>query len=153
MSISNGKTCTRCKVFKEPIDFSAHGANLDGLQSHCKDCRNDHRRKTHDPIKARGYSLRKNYAMTESAYVALLESQGHRCRICLKLDSELHEHKGQPGYLSVDHDFLDGSVRGLLCRPCNQMLAHVEDSAEVLQRAISYLEDFDVRRVAGHMID
>ena len=91
--------------------------------------------------------------MTESAYVALLESQGHRCRICLKLDSELHEHKGQPGYLSVDHDFLDGSVRGLLCRPCNQMLAHVEDSAEVLQRAISYLQDFDVRRVAGHLID
>jgi hypothetical protein len=42
--------------------------------------------------------------------------------------------------LSVDHDHKTLLVRGLLCRPCNDLLGHARDDPEFFTRAKVYLE-------------
>jgi len=42
--------------------------------------------------------------------------------------------------MAVDHDHITGEVRGLLCKRCNRALGILEDSIELLQRAIQYLQ-------------
>src|SRR5574341_1516779 len=58
----------------------------------------------------------------------LIEQQG-RCALC---ETRPLSH--------VDHDHATGTVRGLLCRPCNLGLGLFDDSPVVLARAIQYLE-------------
>lgn len=72
------------------------------------------------------------YGLTYADYERLYESQGGKCYIC-------HRAKGTSRRLSVDHDHDTGKVRGLLCRPCNDMLGHCRDDPKMISRAISYL--------------
>lgn len=65
-------------------------------------------------------------------------AQGHVCAIC----EQPRKYK-----LNIDHDHAVErqtgsarlSVRGLLCRRCNKMLAVAGDSIEVLENAVDYL--------------
>lgn len=72
------------------------------------------------------------YGLSYEQYEALYEHQGRKCFIC-------HRAKGTSRRLSVDHDHDDGRVRGLLCRPCNDLLGHCRDDVQMLSRAIRYL--------------
>jgi hypothetical protein len=71
----------------------------------------------------------------------MLAFQNGRCFICQRAT-------GAARRLAVDHDHkLEGTgmeglldmKRGLLCKPCNSMLAHARDDAEVFKRAAEYL--------------
>jgi hypothetical protein len=81
----------------------------------------------------------KTYSLAEGQYAALYEAQGGVCAICRRAT-------GKTRKLSVDHDHkcCDGPVscgacvRGLLCRPCNDMLGHGRDDVEFFARAIRY---------------
>ena len=80
------------------------------------------------------------YDITLNDYEKLLKDQGGRCAICVKKPGRVR--------LAVDHDHalekLVGtrrSIRGLLCRACNEYLAHIKDDAGVggrLSRHIKY---------------
>lgn len=76
--------------------------------------------------------LAKKYGITEGQYIAMLEKQSGKCAICEKEPAE-----GK--YLCVDHDHNSGAVRGLLCRNCNAAIGQLNDSVDMLNRAITYL--------------
>lgn len=74
------------------------------------------------------------YGLEPGEYAKLYAFQGGKCWLCRRAT-------GKTRRLSVDHDHSDGAVRGLLCRPCNDMLGHARDESEVFRRAVWYLED------------
>lgn len=76
------------------------------------------------------------YGITIEEYAEILDRQAGVCAICQRAT-------GATRRLSVDHDHVigsgRGSVRGLLCRPCNSLLGHLRDDPAAFQRAIDYL--------------
>jgi hypothetical protein len=83
------------------------------------------------------------YGLEPAEYLRLYEHQGRRCAICRRAT-------GATKRLAVDHDHTccpgptscGKCVRGLLCGPCNSMLAHARDDAELFRRAIRYLHEW-----------
>jgi len=75
-------------------------------------------------------------------YTALLESQGNRCAVCRR------DNSGQRDW-HVDHDHVNGKIRGLLCNPCNLLLGLAADDADVLRQAALYLDQYLVREYAA----
>ena len=82
---------------------------------------------------AHGRWILKTYGITSEQYEALYEAQGGVCYICRRAT-------GATRKLAVDHCHVTGWVRGLLCKPCNSLLAHVRDDEATLKRAAYYLE-------------
>lgn len=76
--------------------------------------------------------LKRKYGITISVYKELFQNQGGLCAICKKPENNKD--------LAVDHCHKTKKVRGLLCFKCNASLGKFEDSIELLQNAISYLE-------------
>ena len=81
---------------------------------------------THDAYVGKAYGVSRGF------YAQLREAQGGRCAICRRATGETKR-------LAVDHNHRTGDVRGLLCGPCNSLLAHCRDDVEMLRRAARYL--------------
>ena len=88
---------------------------------------------------ARDARLQATYGITQAEYEQRLAKQGGKCAICggtrrTNLDVD-HDHaKERAGIPTRD------TIRGLLCRRCNKLLASVRDKPEVLRAAAEYLE-------------
>jgi hypothetical protein len=88
----------------------------------------------------------RRFGITPEEYAQLFAAQGNRCAICRRAT-------GATKQLAVDHDHsccpgptsCGGCVRGLLCGPCNGMLAHARDDAELFHRAVRYLREWPSR--------
>lgn len=78
--------------------------------------------------------VQQTYGLGAGDYGRLYLSQGRRCAICGRAN-------GATRKLSVDHDHATGLVRGLLCRPCNDILGHLRDDPEAARRMVNYLLD------------
>lgn len=75
------------------------------------------------------YHLRYEYGLEPEQYDAMLIAQNGCCAIC-----------GDATDLHVDHQHVaDGTVRGLLCGPCNSGLGYFRDDPERLLAAVRYL--------------
>lgn len=72
------------------------------------------------------------YGLTKDQYEALYKAQGGTCYICQRAT-------GKRKKLAVDHDHKTGYVRGLLCSPCNNILAHLRDDKDAAHRVFVYL--------------
>lgn len=83
-----------------------------------------------------GYFLRL-YGITIEEFHRLYEAQQGCCVIC-----GIHAEESART-LSVDHSHVTGEVRGLLCQKCNGGIGLLQDSPEILRRALAYLEAFD----------
>lgn len=66
----------------------------------------------------------------------MLVAQGGACPICRDTTP-----RSKRGWV-VDHDHKTGNTRGVLCNHCNVGIGFLRDDAEVLQRAIEYLDKF-----------
>jgi hypothetical protein len=83
------------------------------------------------------------YSLAPEDYRRLYEHQGRRCAICRRATGATkrlavdHDHSCCPGPTSCGR-----CVRGLVCGPCNSMLAHARDDAELFRRAIRYLREW-----------
>lgn len=75
------------------------------------------------------------YGITIDYVKSLLEKQQNSCAIC-KLSFTL------TGRYHVDHNHLNGQVRGLLCRNCNHLLGNARENTSMLSNAISYLKEY-----------
>ena len=67
---------------------------------------------------------------TPEKYQELLVEQGHKCKLCGKMQTKR---------LAVDHCHSTGKVRGLLCTTCNAGLGCFNDDPEFLRKAVDYL--------------
>lgn len=133
-----------------------------GVAGGCKDCANSGvtsarpaphpgpRCATHWRIEKRrrrmaaaGRYVERTYGLTAAEYDRLYEHQGRRCAICRRATGATkrlavdHDHTCCPGPTSCGR-----CVRGLLCGPCNDELAHARDSVDHFHRAIRYLREW-----------
>lgn len=76
----------------------------------------------------------KRYGLSTSRYQYLLMRQDNACAICKRPQATTDA-------LLVDHNHATGEVRGLLCGPCNTALGLLQDSPDVLDAALQYLEE------------
>lgn len=95
-------------------------------------------------MSARSHAKRveSTYGITGEQYWSLHEFQGGKCAICQRAT-------GKTRRLSVDHDHATGKVRGLCCRPCNDMLGHLRDEIEAFERGAEYLRTTPAKQFFG----
>lgn len=74
----------------------------------------------------------KRYGLTVERYDEMVAAQGGNCLICEKPPRD-------GAQLAVDHDHTTGTVRGLLCRPCNLAIGTLRDDPDAALRASMYL--------------
>lgn len=84
--------------------------------------------------------VQKTYGLPPGGYAKLLAYQGGKCWICRRAT-------GKTKRLAVDHDHRTGEVRGILCGPCNKLLAHVRDDPDMLIASAQYLVNPPYRRL------
>jgi hypothetical protein len=84
-----------------------------------------------NPVRLKGYELKKKYGITKLDYDEMLVRQHGACAIC--------GCKNKSKWFYVDHCHSTKKVRGILCRKCNLGLGHFEDSPHLLVEAILYL--------------
>lgn len=108
--------------------------NPDKARAACRDYRANNLEKVRAEQRKRSkrHALKYKYGMTEEGFASLFTSQGNRCGVCETDDP------GRNGWC-VDHCHDTKKVRGILCHPCNLVLGWVKDDADILQRAIDYL--------------
>lgn len=101
-----------------------------------------HHRRVVNARKSRAHdlSVQRTYGLPPGGYELVLTAQGGKCWICRRAT-------GRTKRLAVDHDHATGKVRGILCGPCNSLLAHVRDEVDVLLRAVEYLRDPPAQRL------
>lgn len=137
----------------------------------CKNCVSDKRKRlyyaNHEKSKEYALSQRKKHyekcierdrkykrqlLIDESKYNELHEKQKGLCAICNKPETrKSHKNRTKPECpsdytikrLAIDHNHLNGQVRGLLCGSCNTALGGFKDSIDVLKSAIIYLHSFE----------
>lgn len=132
-----------------------------GLKKFCKDCPEGSRRPAPHPgprcathhrdrrkqLREASHSRRieKTYGLTKEQYEALYEAQGGFCYICRRARGTGRRK------LAVDHDHKTGYVRGLLCSPCNNILAHLRDDKDAAHRVFVYLYNPPAFNVIGQV--
>lgn len=113
------KKCSTCKRLKELEKFSKDATKKSGICSTCKEC---------NKLAGLNFKLR-SYKISLDDLEELLVKQDSSCAICKKKLDKFH----------IDHDHQTMKVRGLLCGKCNRGIGLLQDSKEILQRAIDYL--------------
>jgi len=117
----------------------------------CKLCKDEALAKFEERNPGRDTNKNRNYMFVGSKhkirvevslYNKLHEEQKGLCAICLKPETMTASKKKVPKRLAVDHCHERLIVRGLLCQKCNVALGALDDSIEMLQSAIAYLEKY-----------
>jgi hypothetical protein len=121
MSTWTGKPCVGCDGRKGP-----KYADLKFCGKCARTVRRQASQRRHRAVVA------KTYGLPLGGYDRLLEAQEGLCALCRRAN-------GRTRRLSVDHDHSTNEVRGLLCRPCNNILGHARDDVDFFVRALAYL--------------
>lgn len=86
------------------------------------------------------HRMKKKYGISVEQANEILESQEHKCSICL---NSIFFYVGKSGNRNsvacIDHDHSTGNVRGILCHKCNVAIGFLRDDISLLDRAKSYL--------------
>ena len=93
-----------------------------------------------NPIKLRGYHLKRKYGITLEQYSSMLIKQHGLCKLCNRPETAVDHKNKKVRDLAVDHCHSTGNIRGLLCSCCNTALGLLKDDVEILNKAIKYLE-------------
>jgi hypothetical protein len=100
----------------------------------------EYRRRPEVKRRARDAYYRRTHGITADDFDRMLAEQNGRCAICGRAPE-------REAAMHVDHDHLDGHVRGLLCLDCNQGIGKLREDPSILLRAVVYL-----RQRAGERI-
>lgn len=88
--------------------------------------------------------------LSSDEIAARLRDQGGRCMICRKPitapEAQVdHDHAMAALHPHPDHQGCRLCFRALLCGPCNRMLGHARDDADVLMAAAGFLRYWRTR--------
>jgi hypothetical protein len=81
----------------------------------------------------RNNNLLKLYKLTLDDWNALFKAQGNVCAICGT--DEMRGHNWH-----TDHAHGSNIIRGILCGWCNTGIGKLQESAEIMRKAISYIK-------------
>lgn len=81
----------------------------------------------------------KEKGITLEQYNTILNIQNKKCAICGSTQPDNRYKK----YFYVDHNHINGKIRGLLCFSCNLGLGLFKDNIKFLESAIKYLRYSD----------
>lgn len=84
--------------------------------------------------KVRDNLLKREFGISLEQYEEMFKAQKGKCAICDK------EETARTKKLAVDHCHKTGKIRKLLCRACNVGIGNLQDSPELLLKAIEYLK-------------
>lgn len=83
--------------------------------------------------------LKRAFGLSLDDYYALVRAHAGRCGICGSSDPRSKKNqRSLPGW-HVDHDHSTGTIRGILCQPCNHMLGNARDNTAILLLGVDYL--------------
>jgi len=99
------------------------------------------RRRAGDPFHSLREGLKKSHGISLEDFERLMDSQGGVCAICGRPEHRRSTNAARAFRLAVDHDHAAAEIRGLLCSMCNHAIGYLDDSPELLARAINYLLD------------
>jgi len=92
------------------------------------------------PERYRAQSRKYLYGLSDENFKQMLLDQKACCAICGRVFClDRKERKSAP---HVDHDHITGSIRALLCGPCNSGLGYFQESLLLLQKASEYLQKY-----------
>jgi hypothetical protein len=130
------KTCTCCGQPKPLNMFHNNRDKWDGLVDACKPCNRLKVNKWRKdfPEKAKNADIKKNYGITLSDKLNMLESQGRVCAAC-----GTDQPGGKYNEWHIDHNHATGKVRELLCADCNMALGVVRESIPRLEGLVRYM--------------
>ncbi|NJO48282.1 MAG: hypothetical protein HC840_01040 [Leptolyngbyaceae cyanobacterium RM2_2_4] len=157
------KTCAACKAYQDLSLFGIDRNKKDGKNVYCKKCVREQSRerqpfrikRPYDPIRAAKYRnshstekrakiaydkrksfLKQEYGISMEQYQKMLTDQDNKCAICERHSSTLRKT------LAVDHNHINGKVRGLVCAPCNRTLGYlkIDETDKFVQNIISYFK-------------
>lgn len=127
---SNGqKICAHCGEVKSLDSF--YLSTKRGLFSECKQCAAKKAKSPKWRKSASDCRLRSKYGLLREDFDQILLNQQNKCKICGE------EFLKTP---NIDHCHKTGTLRGLLCRQCNQGLGLFKDSPNILISAAAYLQ-------------
>lgn len=157
------KECLICTTVKPLSEFFKRTRGADGHRCYCKKCmlvqsqanpnrkrlgrESYHRNKGKMKARSRAWAkanpelvrrraykkhIKEKYGLAIEQYDAMREAQGGACAICSR------PFTSTP---NVDHDHATGTVRALLCTPCNKGLGYFEDSIIRLICASDYVRE------------
>ena len=132
------KYCSNCKQTQALDLFGSDKSRKDGKSIYCLQCRANLARTARyaKPERGRTYSRYRRYGITKEEYDRLNAEQGGLCAIC-KTDTPGRNHST----MYIDHDHVNGNVRGLLCCDCNLLLGYAKDDEKILLESIRYLQE------------
>ena len=84
-------------------------------------------------------NLQRSFGMNLDEYLQKFKNQNGVCAICEKEETTTNGKSGIVRRLAVDHCHNSNKIRDLLCNRCNITLGKIEDSVELLQKMINYL--------------
>lgn len=127
-------------------NFCKDKLRKDGLNRWCKFCmhrydkeyRKKAENKEHKKKTKRIFDL-KNYGLTLEDYNLTLVGQHYCCKIC-----GIHKDNAGKLGLVIDHCHKTKRFRSLLCSACNTMIGSAKENIEILDKAKSYLNMWNV---------
>lgn len=128
--------CPKCDETKSLSEFTKDKHTAFGIAIYCKTC---HRKKgknryvTHKNEHKNNH-LKSDYNITLEQYNEMLIKQNNKCAICGNMNNINR-------LMCVDHNHLNGKIRGLLCNRCNMGIGSFIDDIDLLKKAIKYLEN------------
>lgn len=139
------RVCVKCKRDRPLAEYQRGKRSLNGRIRECDECRLARMAKLYAAAmdddaaavarKTRSQYLMRKYGITADHYDEMHREQHGLCAACESSDK----------VLVVDHDHATGAIRALLCNDCNLALGHINDSVEILNRLIKYVEIHDRR--------
>ncbi len=130
--VTDSKKCPICREVKPLSDFPTR-KDHSGFQAYCRVCYNE---------KYKDYKLKYCYGLSRNAFDAMLAKQSGVCAICHKPETHIDKRVGDVRRMTVDHNHVTGSIRGLLCTKCNIVVGMCGEDIEVLKATIVYLQSF-----------
>lgn len=115
----SGKRRTECQQCRGKLSLARYHSSLENKKPHHK--------------AARKHSLKMRYGMSLEDFDRMHSERGGLCDICSRPNIA-----GR--VLIVDHEHGTGRVRGLLCQPCNLAIGQLQDSPEIIRKALRYVE-------------